>query len=493
MPKFTVTDPASGKKLTFNGDVPPSPEHVAAALAQLNAPRPSALAENVSAVVRPTLEIGGALAGGALMGGASAPTFAGVIPGAMVGGAGGFALGKSGADLVDRGLGIKKPIGSLKEAVSEAAGTVLEGVESEATGLGVTKALGGALKLGKGAAKKTISSLLGPTQEEIAARAANPDAIKNAKPIEGLAQSLSDSFQAMSDKISEMSDDALSHLSASKYLNDGAATKTSVLAAVRKESAALGRTVSDSTAHAKKVLGRYAERLRKLGSTVSEKEIGSIIREIDNDIDWASKELMPLNNALEGLRTRLDKALKAGNKAYAKAMEPVAENTRLLKRGQKIFGIENDIGKGFKPTNMTATALASSADPRRLDSRAVLKQLKDLLGRDYITEAQAAKVAEAFKPGAKAGSKKVNVGAILGAALGTGVGSTAGIGGGMTGAVGGAVAGGLIDANAGPIAGSTIDTLVKLSNAQKRATTPTVKSMAQTLIGALTKQNRDKK
>lgn len=492
MPKYTVTDPTSGKKLTFTGDVPPKPEHIMEAFAQLNAAQPSALAQGVSSVARPVLEIGGMVGGGLLAGGATAPTVLGAVPATAAGGALGYAGGKSAADLLDRGLGIKKPIAGVEEALGETVSNVVGGVEAEATGAGVAKAIGGAAKLGKAGVKKLITGALGPTAEEIAARAANPEAIKGAKPMEELAQSLPDSFHEMSKKITEMSDAALEKLSPSKFINDGAATKTDILGAVRKEATGLGRTISDSTAHAKKVLGRYADRLKKLGSTVSEKELGSIVRSIDEDIDWSAKELAPLNNALEGVRTRIDTILKTGNKEYAAAMEPVAENMRLLKKGQKVFGIENDIGKGYKATNSTATALKSATDPKRLDSRAVLERLNELVGKDYLSEAEASKVAEAFKPGAKTGGKRLNVGAAIGAAAGTGIGSTLGFGHGMVGGATGAVAGGMIDANAGPIAGSLIDSLVKLSKMTKGANTPAVKSAVQDLLGSAAMQRKSK-
>lgn len=318
-----------------------------------------------------------------------------------------------------------------------------------------------------GAGKRVMSATLGPTVEDIGLRISRNPEIVNAKPFDVLARELPDDVQKFADKVGEMSGTALETLSPSKFLMDGAAAKDSLLGAVRIEKTNLGRSVSDATSQAKKVLDRYAYRLRRLGNTVSEQELGKIIRDIDNDIDWSSKDMKPLNDALEGVRTRIDQLLKGQNKAYEAAMLPVAEGTRNLKKIQQIFGVENDVGKGFKAKDVTATKLKGAIKDGRLDSQEALEALKRLTGRDYLREAENAAVAESFVGGKTQGSRRVNLGAAAGAAVGAALDGWGGAGiGSFVGGMGGAY----LDTQGGRIAGSLIDRLVRMS--KNRAVSP---------------------
>jgi len=74
--------------------------------------------EEISKTARPILEVGGGLTGAAL----ATPETLGA--GTAIGGALGFAGGKATADLLDRGMGLKKPISGAKEALAETVGDV---------------------------------------------------------------------------------------------------------------------------------------------------------------------------------------------------------------------------------------------------------------------------------------------------------------------------------------------------------------------------------
>ncbi|MFA5026405.1 MAG: hypothetical protein WC713_00885 [Candidatus Methylomirabilota bacterium] len=103
----------------------------------------------ISEFARPVLEAGGSAVGMAIAGGAAAPTVAGVIPGAIAGGGLGFAAGKSAADILDRSMGIKKPIESIRQAGIETAQNLEAGAGAEAIGLGmggVVRGVAGALR-----------------------------------------------------------------------------------------------------------------------------------------------------------------------------------------------------------------------------------------------------------------------------------------------------------------------------------------------------------
>ena len=93
----------------------------------------------VGSFARPLLEGGGAIAGGVL-GSPMGPV------GAVGGGALGYGIGKSAADLLDRGLGRKAPIPNMTEAVKEAGGNAYEGAQMEGIGLGASKVIPPILK-----------------------------------------------------------------------------------------------------------------------------------------------------------------------------------------------------------------------------------------------------------------------------------------------------------------------------------------------------------
>lgn len=103
------------------------------------------LPQTISAFARPALEMGGAVGGAALASPGIATT--------PIGGALGFAAGKSGADLLDRMMGIKQPLQNLQQAASETGQNIKQGAESELAGQ-----IGGAAL---GAMKKPVSKFFG--------------------------------------------------------------------------------------------------------------------------------------------------------------------------------------------------------------------------------------------------------------------------------------------------------------------------------------------
>lgn len=85
-------------------------------------------------IARPLLEGGGAAVGGILGFGAGAPTGVGAPFTTTAGSIGGYAIGKSAADLLDRQLGRKAPISGFPEAIRETGENLYEGAKVEATG-----------------------------------------------------------------------------------------------------------------------------------------------------------------------------------------------------------------------------------------------------------------------------------------------------------------------------------------------------------------------
>ena len=155
-------------------------------------------------------------------------------------------------------------------------------------------------------------------------------------------------------------------------------------------------------------------------------------------------------------------------------MVPVADGTRLLKKAQRLFNVERDIGRGFKPTNATATALKTAVGETRVDSKDVLDALREITGRDYLREAENAVLASKFVGGRTQGSRRVNLGAIVGMGLGGGMGSLLGMPGTTMGTIAGGMGGAYLDTQGGSIAGSIIDKLARIpmEQAERVAVSP---------------------
>ncbi len=119
---------------------------------------PSRSATIASSVIRPMLEIGGGVAGGALGAGLAAPTIGGVPAGAIAGGALGIAGGKAAADLMDEKLGIKEAPETIKEAAIQTGEDLKYGAEGELLGraaaVPLQAGIKGAVAVGKSVASK---------------------------------------------------------------------------------------------------------------------------------------------------------------------------------------------------------------------------------------------------------------------------------------------------------------------------------------------------
>ncbi|MCR4295162.1 MAG: hypothetical protein NUW21_06480, partial [Elusimicrobia bacterium] len=161
MATFKVTDPATGQTVRLTGDSPPSEKELEEIFAKVGPPKGfiERNARTISAVARPTLEMGGMIAGGALSGAAGLPTGPGALATATAGGALGFAGGKGAADALDRYLGLKAPIRTVPEALKESAGNVIAGAEAEMGG----RIAGKVLQVGAKKAAQVAANRLPPT------------------------------------------------------------------------------------------------------------------------------------------------------------------------------------------------------------------------------------------------------------------------------------------------------------------------------------------
>lgn len=161
MATYKVTDPATGQTVRLTGDSPPSEKELEEIFAKVGPPKGfvERNARTISAVARPTLEMGGMLAGGAVAGTGAIPGGPAAVPAAVAGGALGFAGGKSAADALDRYLGLKAPIRTVPEAARETAGNVMAGAEAEMGG----RIAGKVLQVGAKKAAEVAANRLPPT------------------------------------------------------------------------------------------------------------------------------------------------------------------------------------------------------------------------------------------------------------------------------------------------------------------------------------------
>lgn len=150
----------NGQEVEFPDDM--APEQLQQAVAQAAGQvgkTPASWKTTAASFYRPVLEIGGAVGGAAL---ATPLTPAGQV---AAGGLG-FAGGRAAANLIDRGLGLKKPLNGLKEiaaetasdigagAVNEMGGQVLKAIPSKATEAFLAKTAGVAGRIQSGVREK---------------------------------------------------------------------------------------------------------------------------------------------------------------------------------------------------------------------------------------------------------------------------------------------------------------------------------------------------
>lgn len=430
-------------------------------------------APTISALARPALEATGALGGAALAGASALPTGPGAALAAAGGGALGFAGGKAAADLLDRSLGVKPPIRSIGEAVKETGENIQDGAMAEAMGLGTgaaLKAIPSALvKAGTSMpSRKGITALTGVSGENQALRFARNPEVRAAKSIEALGEEFPATVTELNKKVSELSTKALSKLSRSIDPQRGGRMRFDVEKAIYAEKEALADGISDAGANAGKVLDRYIERLNGLANKLSEHDLGKMVRDIDNDIDWDKVDRKPANEALQRVRIAIDEMLKGKNTAYAEAMRPTAEATDVLDKVKQLFLLKKHAGGVLGPGDGTVGKLKGATAESRLQSHSVLEGLKKFTGRDYAREIENTLAAEAFRGGKAQGSRRTGPFTVIATSVGAGLGGAVG---GPSGFAAGSAAAGVpaylvgshLDDHGHEIAGSLIDKLYQIS------------------------------
>jgi hypothetical protein len=358
------------------------------------------------------------------------------------------AIGNSDTDLTQpdqdlKGLGIEAGLGAAGGALGYGVGKV------------IPKIWDGVKYFGK----KGLTNL-GPSGEAIEARLAGK-AQDNAKSYPELAEHMGDTLKNLSAKTSDLSDEAAQTLSPDPNIPKQAVT--SVIDDQLSKLGLQGKTIGATDKQISNTLTNLKEDLSGLDDQISEKDLKSLIRKMDDNINWDDQSQNKQNTVLEGIRTQLDQALKFRNPQYKAAMVPVADQTRLLDNLRRQFNFRGVPGKGLTPTDTTATKIQSSLRDNKAVTEGQLKQLADLTGNDYSDMANDYQLSQQFQRTGAQGSKRTN----LGAALGSGVGYMAGgLMGAGAGASLGSLAGGAMDAYGGKVAGKLIDSYLKAGNSE---------------------------
>lgn len=311
-----------------------------------------------------------------------------------------------------------------------------------------------AIGLGRRMGAKAISATLGANEDAVLERMKNPTATKTAFTHPELADQMVTSVKNLRDTIGELDTKAIETLRSSPFIEDGAIPKAKIADAIKAARRDLGGVFSKEAESASGALGNVVKYYKKLRNTVSETQVKDLVQQLDADINWDDPAASRTNEALVGVRTRLDAMLKKQNPHYAEAMGPVAEGADLIEEMQKKFGIQRKTGKGFQVTDQTVNKIKSALKEDRLGTINILDRFQKLTGEDFVSKIKGANVSAAFEGANTNGSRR----AVIGGAIGTATGYATGLPPSISGPIG-AVAGAFADIYGRRVAGVLADAL----------------------------------
>ncbi len=309
--------------------------------------------------------------------------------------------------------------------------------------------------LGRRMVAKTISTAFGAPEEAVIERMKNPTGIKTAFSHPELADQMVSSIKNFGDQIKDLGTKASENLRSSPYIEEGAIPKDRILSAVKAARSDLGGVFSQESKSAAKALSSVKDLYEsKLRNTVSESQVKDLIQQLDSDIDWGNPQASRTNEALVGVRTRLDGILKTQNPAYREAMAPVNEAMKVMNEMQKKFGIQRKTGEGFVLSDQTVNKIKSALKDDRLNTQNILDRFQNITGEDWESKIKNANVAQAFTGEKTQGSRR----AVVGGAVGTAAGYMTHLPPAITGALG-AITGAFTDIYGRRLAGTLADVL----------------------------------
>lgn len=365
------------------------------------------------------------------------------------------------------GFAFKRPLDAATLLLTPILPFLGKGASAVAENAATVEAPAETAGLGRRIAAKTISTALGANEEAVLERMNNPSAVKTAFTHPELADQMVNSVKNLRDTVGELDTKAIETLRSSPFIEDGAIPKTQIADAIKASRRDLGGVFSKESQAAAGALKKVTDLYKKLRNTVSETQVKGLVQQLDSDINWGDPSASRTNEALVGVRTRLDGILKKQNPHYAEAMRPVAEGSRLMSEMQKKFGIERKTGEGFSVTDQTVNKIKSALKEDRLGTMNILNRFQKLTGEDFVSKIKNANVSAAFDGATTQGSRRAVIGGTLGGASGYALGAPPWV----TSAIG-TVAGAFADIYGRRVAGVLADAL---SEPQMRKYIPQLK------------------
>jgi hypothetical protein len=335
---------------------------------------------------------------GAVAGGAGAAAKGGlkglVKAGAAMGAVGGFGAGEGDA---------------LSQAGSTAAGAAL-GAAAPVAIRGLEKAAGAAVRAGKGAAKEAVSLGSDLNREAIDYYLANPQAVRNARPLEDVARDVVSGLDQAKGKLqaySQQSRDVLNRQGLGME-------KAGIVERLREEAGAMMRKAkTPEMAADARALEEQAAFLESLpGDAFSPDDLKDLLIQL-GDKAYATNVkaggfVTPLEQGLRNVRGDVDEGVKWLSSDFKDTMAKAAEGARTLE----------NVRPRFDTPDKALNALKGIARERSPFQKENLQALDEYLGKDLATQARASGVADAFDARTTNGSRNVNLGGRIGEAAG---------------------------------------------------------------------------
>lgn len=461
---------------------------------QNNQPREYFSRENmnnvVSDIARPALEMGGGVAGG-IIGSALGPL------GTVGGGAGGYAIGKTAADILERSIGTKKPSGSYREAlVSEPAKAMYEGVQQEAMGAAINPLMLGFSRGAANIGKKSIASFLGPSEKSVIARFERPADLINAKPLQDVGDDLAKTVGKIESVVSKQDQEAWGKLFRLK--SEPRSKIVNVIKEIRSE-IKVPRAGNDvepigpANEKAYSTLNKIIKSIesikqpgvqRDLEQMLDQQQMRKILQDLDQNINWEDQSAEVLNNSLQRIRGKINSLIKESNPAYAEQIEELAKSKELLDETRKKFSIVKKGGE-FISSDTTPGKLKLSLDEKRARTKEILNEIKQRYGDDIAKKVEDRLLSEQFSGSSTTGSRKAVLGTIAGAGVGT-LFDSPGVGG-----VAGVLTGTYLDSEGKRIAGGLVDLLNKLPKGVIASSQPLTRPFIIGAMGFNRKNNKN--
>lgn len=319
-----------------------------------------------------------------------------------------------------------KPIGTIANVAAIVA-PAIKGVSAVANGAEMSSTSANVIRK---AFEKVGNAALGVPGEAMAARIKNPSALKTAFSHREVADQMAESVKNLQKTIGDLNTTAKDKLSSSRYIEDGAIPKTEIADTIRLTRQSMGGVFSEESKKAVAALKRVKETYKKLTNTVSQKQVKELIDQIDDDINWDNTTASRTNEALIGVRTRLDGMLKDLNPGYKEAMQPVSEAIQIRDEFQKAFNVSKKTKRDFYAGDQTVNKIKSSLKDSKIETQSILQRYQDVTGEDFISKIQNSNNKAAFYGGETNGSRRTGPMAVVGS-FGGPAGAAAGYVGGL--------------------------------------------------------------